>query len=789
MDIQHARLTALRPSPPVVALAASDGQLLWDFLQARARIQPNTACGPDGVPPEVYLDLPFITVLHVFELFKKRNALLDGEASSSFWKMLEFVGLPKSKEVSEFGDLRWICKSAILQKWYMRASLPCLRNALRPSRVHAYGFKRQSNTSMVCGLIRQLLFLADSWGLPLLVACQDVSTAFDAMGHELISNALSSRGCPDHLTCRFVWELTGIHAVITLPGAGTTEPFEFNRGGKQGGVETPDAWNAIMDHLLEPLVISWEARGMGFNWDHPQVISHAVWADNIILFASSAAMMKQMQLELSSAITAGQLRWKPSSLEVLQAGSLLKESIDTFSVEQHGESFVYKRVLQLSLLGDLFDDLAATELSRSNRQGIADAIYYKHKHLLQHPGPVQPRLKAWHDSPATSAVFGAASWHLTSAVLAALRSWELGKLRQLFRMRRQPGEFADGYNKRTAHKIYSWFHKNSIKMAFHRALKMVYKSAWQESTSPCHFHATPLKWAREYRDEAWQVALSALPKRRRLLEGVKHQRRGPPKASWERPFVVAFGLHWRSRLTACSNQAEWMKDCETFINTVCDKWQLPRLGCDAPAEVVPRPLSVHIPVSRNEPPNLPTNPLDGSWDSKHGRLWVHVDCRSLAELFAGRAVLESDGHRPLMIRIAAALDKVHRRWLPIQNLADYIIWAPREYNTVADHAANATMDLKASWSIVNDVLLEQALADNANLRLCVDGGRRNQHLASIGMALYAARCDHDGIFYYELLVRQGHLLSEVESAFVAEALGLEWALEYLLKQQQHRQGQ
>ena len=100
------------------------------------------------------------------------------------------------------------------------------------------------------------------------------------------------------------------------------------------------------------------------------------------------------------------------------------------------------------------------------------------------------------------------------------------------------------------------------------------------------------------------------------------------------------------------------------------------------------------------------------------------------------------------------------------------------------------MDLKASWSIVNDVLLEQALADNANLRLCVDGGRRNQHLASIGMALYAARCDHDGMFYYELLVRQGHLLSEVESAFVAEALGLEWALEYLLKQQQqHRQGQ
>ena len=41
-------------------------------LQARAEMRTNTAAGNDGCPPEVYRNLPFIVVLHLWKLFAMR---------------------------------------------------------------------------------------------------------------------------------------------------------------------------------------------------------------------------------------------------------------------------------------------------------------------------------------------------------------------------------------------------------------------------------------------------------------------------------------------------------------------------------------------------------------------------------------------------------------------------------------------------------------------------------------------------------------------------------------------
>ena len=144
---------------------------------------------------------------------------------------------------------------------------------------------------MVCGLVRQLLFLSNVWGLPLLVACQDVCTAFDAMSHDVIADALLARGCSPQLACVCLRELTGIQAVATLPGAGTTQPFAFEKGGKQGGAETPEVWNAVIDYLLEPLVNSREERRMGFSSGHSttdfRIITHAVCCERQCRFTTN----------------------------------------------------------------------------------------------------------------------------------------------------------------------------------------------------------------------------------------------------------------------------------------------------------------------------------------------------------------------------------------------------------------------------------------------------------------------------------------------------------------------
>ncbi len=80
----------------------------------------------------------------------------------------------------------------------------------------------------------------------------------------------------------------------------------------------------------------------------------------------------------------------------------------------------------------------------------------------------------------------------------------------------------------------------------------------------------------------------------------------------------------------------------------------------------------------------------------------------------------------------------------MRDTLDPVFWSPREFNGVADHAVNATMDMQKSWERVDQSRLEQASASKCNLRLCIGGGLRSSRVAAIGLALYEATQDHEG---------------------------------------------
>ena len=88
---------------------------LFDFLQARAAMGLNKGVGVDGLPMEVYRALPWLTTLHIYHLFKQRLKL-EPAGESPFWTILQFLGIPKCKNVKTFQDLRWICKAPVLEK-------------------------------------------------------------------------------------------------------------------------------------------------------------------------------------------------------------------------------------------------------------------------------------------------------------------------------------------------------------------------------------------------------------------------------------------------------------------------------------------------------------------------------------------------------------------------------------------------------------------------------------------------------------------------------------------------
>ncbi len=78
------------------------------------------------------------------------------------------------------------------------------------------------------------------------------------MHHSVIAESLTARGIHPQLVANFIRELFDVNAIISVPRAGETPPFPFTKGGRQGGTETPDTFNTVVDHLIEPVVQKWE---------------------------------------------------------------------------------------------------------------------------------------------------------------------------------------------------------------------------------------------------------------------------------------------------------------------------------------------------------------------------------------------------------------------------------------------------------------------------------------------------------------------------------------------------
>ena len=130
--------------------------------------------------------------------------------------------------------------------------MPTIRSQIKPTPVCSYGFKAGLCCDNVTSILRPVLILAFRWGCKLLIGSLDVAIAFDSMDHELLVKGLLGRGLhPESVAC-LLRELSGMHADITIPGAGSTPRFPLERGGKQGGVETPDEFNLFIEHIIDP---------------------------------------------------------------------------------------------------------------------------------------------------------------------------------------------------------------------------------------------------------------------------------------------------------------------------------------------------------------------------------------------------------------------------------------------------------------------------------------------------------------------------------------------------------
>eukprot|EP00974_Lingulodinium_polyedra_P004278 402124-Lingulodinium_polyedra.AAC.1 len=212
---------------------------LADHMAAKGGLSEGTAGGADGSVFEMWKASPSTTDLVVYQLFAAR--LLEGAGTvCDAWRTLILCGIPKAKLIEAFGDMRWICKTPCMQKWYLAPLTRVMNRYLTPCPVHALGFKKGMRVDYVIEIIRMCLYLSQLWSFCHCVIVQlDVETAFDTIIHACIAEALYARGCPAIIISAIMRELFNLQAYLQVNGVGDGNVFPFSRGGRQGGVETP----------------------------------------------------------------------------------------------------------------------------------------------------------------------------------------------------------------------------------------------------------------------------------------------------------------------------------------------------------------------------------------------------------------------------------------------------------------------------------------------------------------------------------------------------------------------
>ena len=346
-------------------------------------------------------------------------------------------------------------------------------------------------------------------------------------------------------------------------------------------------------------------------------------------------------------------------------------------------------------------------------------------------------------------------------------------LRRMLRLRRRPEEDHIAYNLRTAGVIQKWCQRCNVTMVFVRVIKAVYKAAWKDKTFALDDGSSPLRAARQFRNAMWwQTVQVVQPKAKRQKLGIVHHSRGQQRVGWEHPFVAVWGCTWQDKLDACSSLRVRMQGFPDFVKNLCGRWQIP-YTYEPPDETDPgRWVSTEFPTCVDDLPYFPPNSKEAGWDCVGRRVWVQTDNQQLQQIFAGLSVLESPSLRPPCVRVARLLKSMaNGGFKPRRDISDFIEWDPRELNSVADFAANMALNLGRDWEKRDPIAIADAKASNAHFRLCSDGALRGSGKGSAGIAFYAYK---DGA--KTLLLVAGKVLGELQSAFVAELLAMEWCL-------------
>jgi hypothetical protein len=203
--------------------------------------------------------------------------------------------------------------------------------------------------------------------------------------------------------------------------------------------------------MFKQLDHEWNQKGYGYQFpDEGQRISYGKLADNLVVFASSLEMGKQMLDELVWEIHMRGMDVKATSTSFMLAGPLCKESCKDFEIITMKGFCSWVRVQRFELLGTVISEDASSRDALEFRLSKADGQAWQLFRAVRTKTSFQAMLSAWAESVQQTATYGLSHIHWTKELLTRARVWELAWLRKLWRLRPRLEDSLFSYRSRTA---------------------------------------------------------------------------------------------------------------------------------------------------------------------------------------------------------------------------------------------------------------------------------------------------------------------------------------------------
>ena len=357
----------------------------------------------------------------------------DGDTPES-WKNTVISVIPKAGDLTVPQNYRPICSIPMLYKLFSRLLYNRHQPVLDQRQPHDQaGFRPGHSTTDHLFTFHMVRERAREWNQPVWVAALDFKKAFDSIEHDSLWSALREQGVEPgyvHLMQRLYHDQEA-----TVRTDVTSRSFSLRRGTKQGDPLSSLLFNAVLQHIMAPLIQKWQKKRMGIQLGATNIstLTNLRFADDVLLTAQTLPHLHGMLIDVVQAARPHGLELHPAKTKIMSNVTRRTGRAKASKLEVCGMGVdILPHAGSIKYLGQTISFNDATQTEVQNRIKAAWATFTKHKQELTSTHyPLQHRLRLFNGVVTPTILCASATWTVTTAIRQQLRSTQRRMLRMI----------------------------------------------------------------------------------------------------------------------------------------------------------------------------------------------------------------------------------------------------------------------------------------------------------------------------------------------------------------------